>query len=321
MKPERVKITTAVVAVALLVFFLVPLPVSRVRDIALVEVQPQALSMVYAPADGGILESVDVSKGDRVEKGADVLAHFRNQELKFALDDAISQAAIAKVQIDALQEQFDKTTDNNLRAEIEQQLIKAHGERNKYAKQVPGLEQRVRDLSLKATRSGVVFGLPKPEDIGKHWHAEEGRPFCSIGEPMRLRVLVPVSPADYRLLKEDLKARRDAHSDLEVTIRVIGRGRKTWEGRISHMPESEAREVPPALTSKHGGPLAFKQGSASQNGYVPLSQQYLIGVDILDPDAAISPGALAQVKVHCRWRTCAWWVWRTISQTFDLGLM
>ncbi|MBL8799723.1 MAG: hypothetical protein JNM56_37925 [Planctomycetia bacterium] len=320
MKPRRVRATATVVGVLLIVFLLVPLPVSRVRDTGLVEVQPQAVGMVFAPADGGILKSVEVQKGIRVEKGIDTLATFHNQELKFALDEAVSQAAIAKVQIDALQEQYDKTADNNLRADIEQQLIKAHGERNRYAKQIPGLEQRVYNLNMKAPRSGIVYGLPQPDDIGKHWNVEEGRPFCSIGEPMQLRVLVPVSPADYRLLKEDLAARRKANSDLAVTIRVMGRGRKTWEGRITHMPEAEAREVPPALTSKHGGPLAFKAG-AQPNTYAPFSQQYLIGIDILDPDAAISPGTLAQVKIHCRWRTCAWWVWRTISQTFDLGLM
>jgi hypothetical protein len=30
---------------------------------------------------------------------------------------------------------------------------------------------------------------------------------------------------------------------------------------------------------------------------------------------------MAQVKIHCRWRSGAWWAWRTISSTFDLGLM
>ena len=46
-----------------------------------------------------------------------------------------------------------------------------------------------------------------------------------------------------------------------------------------------------------------------------------MGVDFLQPDASICPGTMAQVKVHCRWRTCAWWLWRTVASTFDLELL
>jgi hypothetical protein len=54
---------------------------------------------------------------------------------------------------------------------------------------------------------------------------------------------------------------------------------------------------------------------------VPQSQQYLVTVNLQDADPAVCPGTLAQVKIHCRWRTAAWWVWRAISSTFDLGLI
>jgi hypothetical protein len=55
------------------------------------------------------------------------------------------------------------------------------------------------------------------------------------------------------------------------------------------------------------------------NVYVPQSQQYLVGIDIVDPDDAIWPGVMAQVKVHCRWRSCAWFCWRWFNSAFDLG--
>ena len=77
--------------------------------------------------------------------------------------------------------------------------------------------------------------------------------------------------------------------------------------------------MPLALTIKAGGPVAVKP-STQPNVYVPQNQQYLVGIDILNADDAIRPG-VAQVKVHCRWHTFAWWVWRTISSTFDLGLL
>ena len=54
---------------------------------------------------------------------------------------------------------------------------------------------------------------------------------------------------------------------------------------------------------------------------VPQSQVYLVGIEINDPDGAICPGVLGQVKVHCEYRSCAWWIWRALSATFDLGLL
>ena len=71
---------------------------------------------------------------------------------------------------------------------------------------------------------------------------------------------------------------------------------------------------------KGGGPLAIKPGT-QQGHYVPQSQQFLIPIEFREPDDTICPGTLAQVKIYCRPRTCAWWVWRKISDTFDLGLM
>ena len=105
-----------------------------------------------------------------------------------------------------------------------------------------------------------------------------------------------------------------------MTIRVQGRDAHTWSGRISLLPESEAKDVPPALSNKYGGPLSVKP-SANPRQMAPQAQHYLVGIDLVDSDSAICSGTMAQVKIHNRWRTCAWWVWHTISSTFDLGLL
>ena len=88
---------------------------------------------------------------------------------------------------------------------------------------------------------------------------------------------------------------------------------------MTQLPESEAKEIPAQLTTKAGGPVAIKP-SSKPNSYVPQSQQYLIGIDILEPGTVVSPGTMAYVKVNCRWRTTAWWAWRAFSQAFDLGM-
>jgi putative peptide zinc metalloprotease protein len=109
-------------------------------------------------------------------------------------------------------------------------------------------------------------------------------------------------------------------ADLPVTLRIHGRDSAIWRGRIDRLPESEAREIPALLASRYGGPVAVKAGSRN-DAMVPQAQQYLVFIDVLDPDAGISAGMLAQAKIHCRPETCARWLWRTLNNLFDLGLM
>jgi hypothetical protein len=172
-------------------------------------------------------------------------------------------------------------------------------------------------LTLRAPRDGVVMSPPKIDEVGKQWEKDQGTPFCKIGDPTVLQALMPVPPADYRLLKEDLAQ----NPGLPVTIRVQGRAELTWKGRVLQLQESEAKEVPPQLTTKFGGPLAVRPTGGQQNQYVPQAQHYLVAIEFLQRDDYIQPGTLAKVKVHCQWRSCAWWVWRTVSSTFDLGLL
>src|SRR6266550_4696394 len=103
---------------------------------------------------------------------------------------------------------------------------------------------------------------------------------------------MPISTGDSRLLKEDREEAQHAGKDLNVDIRVQGLGAKTWKGKIAQMPESEAKEVPLALTIKAGGPVPIKPPT-QPNQYIPQNQQYLVGIDIVNPDDAICPGTLA----------------------------
>src|SRR5207247_9842475 len=128
---------------------------------------------------------------------------------------------------------------------------------------------------------------------GEQWERERARPFSRTAEPKQLWVWAPGSTSDYRLLKEGREEVQRKGKDLDIDLRVQGLGAKTWKGRIAQMPESEAKEVPLALTIKAGGPVPVKP-STQPNVYVPQNQQYLVGIDILNPDASICPGTMAQ---------------------------
>jgi multidrug efflux pump subunit AcrA (membrane-fusion protein) len=314
MQAPRVTLTVTVVAILILCFFLVPLPVSRVRQQAVVEVQPEAVEKVFVPVPG-ILEHLDVRDGQWVQRG-DILAEFRSLELEHRLGEARSDFEVRVGQVKSLQEEADQASDPEKKKELLAQIATAESERQSYELQVGALERERARLVLRAPRSGIVMSPPLIDDVGKLWEKGEANPFCSIGDLSQLRAVMPVRPADFRLLKEEIQE----SGDLDIVVRIQGRTSRTWKGKITQMPESEAKEVPLALTTKAGGPLAVKQGQRP-NVYVPQDQQYLVGIDLVNSDAAIRPGNMAQVKIHCRWRPAAWWVWRTISQTFDLGLL
>jgi putative peptide zinc metalloprotease protein len=170
--------------------------------------------------------------------------------------------------------------------------------------------------NLRAPCAGVVMNAPRPDEVGKNWDKENTQPFCTIGDPNSLRAVVPVPPSDYHLLQSDMADGRA----LAVSIRAPGQGTNIYQGRIKELPASDAKDLPLPLTHRGGGPLAVKPNN-DPNLNVPQSQQYLVSVDILQPDGSLVPGTIVKVKIHCRWQTGAWWCWRAISSAFDLGLI
>lgn len=315
MQPRRVGISAGIAFSLLLTFFFLPLPVSRVRQPALIQIRPDAVEKVYAPATA-TLEIVHVRDGETVQAG-DLLAEFRSREMEGELEEARGQYAGRVVQLKALRQQAAETIDPLERSKIETNIAQADGERLLYARQIDVVEKRIRALSVTAPRAGVVLGAPRPEDLGKLWEKDQGVPICSVGNPRRLRAVMPLSSADYRLLREDV----DSGQPPAATVRVHGGEWRTWHGQLAPLPESEALDVPIALTVRGGGSLAMKQGTRP-NTFVPQTQQYLVGIDLVGAEEeGIWPGTRAQVKVHCRYRSAAWWAWRAISSAFDVGLI
>lgn len=325
MKMWRVLVSSCALALLFLCFFLVPLPVSRVRQTGLVQVRPDAADKVYVQVPGdldrvpGILEQLHVRDGQFVPENFE-LAKFRNLTLESELVAARIELSI---RTDGLRETKDKMSGVKTEADrgkLQVEIASIKGEQDQWAAKVREYETMRDQLVLKAPRAGVVMGPPRIEDLGKQWDKDRTTPFCSIGDPRRLWVLLPVTTAEYNLLKEDRREALSLGRDLSVELRVQGREGRIWRGAIAQMPESEAKDVPLALTDRAGGPIAVKSMTQAGDG-VPQQQQYLLAIDIQDPDDAICPGTFAQVKIHCRWHSCAWWLWRTLNEMFDLGLI
>lgn len=317
MKAQRVVLTSIGLAGLLLVFFFVPMPVTRVRQLGLVQVHPDHQVNLHVEVPS-ILQKLHVKEGETVTKGK-VLAEFVSPDLEAKLEQAQAQQTIKENVVKETANTMPLAREAKDRDSLSQAMMKAKAELKGAQSNLGDLQRIKEKLIIRAPRHGVVMGLPKPDEVGKSWDREQSTPFCTIGDRIRLRVLVPVPPADYDLMLQNKKL-VGGERHLGVTIRVQGRAQHTWQGHVSLWPEAEAKTIPPALSNKGGGPLAIKPAN-DPNQLIPQAQVFLVGVDIDDPDAAICPGAMAQVKIHCQYRSCAWWTWRAICTTFDLGLM
>ena len=324
MKPARVTMTVAAVAALVLAVFLVPLPVSRVGMTGLVQVHPQYVAQrhVHVP---GQLKKLYVSEGQHVTYNQ-VLAEFTSLELESRILRATTELEIKQKSLVALDRAISDETDPERKGQLQQQRFRAEEGRKKAKDEIEAAERERQKLVLRSPRDGVVIGLPLPEEIGKMWNWNRDIPdkenstlFCSVGDRTKLRIIVPVAPSDLQVMKEDLE-HPGGDKTLPVTIRVVGRGMKTWTGKVTTLPPSEAKTIPVALSTKVGGPIAIKPSDDTQH-LQPQSQVFLVDVDLEDPDEAISLNSLAQVHIHCRYRSCAWGIWRWVSSTFDLRLL
>ncbi len=277
---------------------------------------------VYVP-ENGILTEVLVHDGQEVGRGQD-LARFRNPQFEFDRQQIEKERDAAAAQLTSITGRLaDFRGDLAARAKLEQDRNDADNAFKTAKAQLARQEKMIGDSEiLKAPRAGMVMGTPKKEDINRMWEKAESQPFCTVGDVEKLRVLMPVNAADYREIRQNLERVRREHPDapyLEVSILAKNRSDHEFTGRITRVPDTDEKNVPLPLTHRGGGTLATKPGG-DPNVNTPMVQTFLVAVEIIDPDPTLVPGTLATAKVHLKWRSGAWWVWRSIASSLDVGL-
>jgi putative peptide zinc metalloprotease protein len=321
MKSTRVYITMLVFGGAIAAFFLVPLPVSRVHQTGLIGHNPASADAILLLEPARLIQLEPNGRPGRTVREGEVLAKFASEQLEVEL---------AKTK-NARQEQQRTVVDlqrivNENRGKVDKDQLEGYEQQAREAEQkamsadadVRFLEMRKAKLAeLRSPRSGMIATAPKREDVGKLFDkgSTETQPLFVIGDPTKLVIRIPVTPQEFRVLKEDLPER----GELDVSIYVKGRTDREFHGKLRHLPGQNASNVPVQLTQRGGGPLAVKP-SEDPNVLIPLAQTYLLEVEIDDPDGAIKPGQLCVVKVHAKWRSGAWWVGQTLANALDLGL-
>jgi putative peptide zinc metalloprotease protein len=331
MKRLRVAATCTVAAVILGFLCFVPVPISRIRGVGLVQPHPDSAGVAVVRRSG-YLQELKAQAGGAVTKDQ-VIAIFRDPELEDQLITALTDYENHKAHLRLLQIQKDLTSsDPKQISQIDEEIARVTGKRDTAKTKAETLEKiRARDLVIRAPRDGIVGQSPRIDEVGKYFEAARDQsqgpqPLFTVIEPGRVRVCLPVPTPDFNRLRENMqeveddRVRLGVDRPLSVSIRVHGLDSSTWKGKVARLDESEARTIPLALSNRAGGPVPIKPGNKS-GALIPQTQQYLVYVDITDPDPAIQPGAFSQVKIYCRPETCLHWLWRKVNDTFNLRLM
>src|SRR3954451_15325827 len=86
MKRKNVSVSATILAIVLAGFFFLPLPISRIRQVGLVQIDPPAVRKVTL-TDDAILTALHVENGQAVAAGH-LLAEFRSPKLEAELATA-----------------------------------------------------------------------------------------------------------------------------------------------------------------------------------------------------------------------------------------
>lgn len=316
MKSKRVYITMTIAAALIAAVFLLPLPISRVRDVGLVAVNPRHAEplTLNQPAH---LVMLSVVEGQQVRQGQKI-AGFDSRDLQEKIAQEKSRRDEKREEVRVLRTAAVGTKKVDEVRQIESQIITADSEAYQHEKLMAWADSERGKLNLVAPRDGVVMGLVKQSEIGKLFdkNTQQSKPICTVGDPTKLIIKVPISPMDHKLLAEDMPR----GGELMASVYVNGRTDRIFIGRVRELPKSSAKQVPYSLTNRSGGPLAVQQSGENGQELSPIAQVYLVEIEVNDPDASIKPGALVNTKIHCEWRTAAWWLKRKVTEALDFGL-
>jgi len=225
MKRWRVVTTCSVVGAILAFICFVPVPISRIRGAGVVEALPDAQSKIYLEVPGK-LEALSMRPGQYVHKG-EVLARFVNYELQTKVNGARSEVELHANEEARYQRELKDVASNPVQSnEVTGRLHKATSEKETAQTKLNGWLFEQSKLVLMAPRDGVIGIGPRPDDVGKYYEVQTdpNNPFCTINDPSRLRVVLPLVTPEFNQLKENVE---HLNSTARATMRHL------WSAKVN----------------------------------------------------------------------------------------
>lgn len=312
LRPERVATSVVVSLLFVAAFFFLPIPWYRSATFML---EPRDVRHVHTAAAGDLVR-VLVKPGDNVEAGqilaelADPVKHDRRRQLlvdrqvqkqEIALYEAIDDPATAAVAREAL-------------ASIDREIAE--------------IDADLKLLTLTAPCAGTIVApartpRQKMEQAKLHLENWTGTPLdeknadCFLEERTHLLDIAP-GPKQQALIYLDQADLGDVRPSMELHLKFDEHSDRTYTGFIRVISSAQFDEVPPNLSTKHGGQLATVTGNDGKERV--QDALYKVEVDLESEFPGLQSGLRGEARFLVTNRTAARWVWRAFQRTFNFRL-
>ena len=300
----RLSITFAVLGIAAGLFFFLKLPYSVPASFVTAPDKPEYVFIEVT----GVLSQQFVQDGDRILRDEDsgelFLEKTGGPPLLAVLENPQKQDELLTAE--RMEYQHRKTaevwqhSDPAKRREAPQQEKMAEG----FQQQKESVQQDLDRLKLCAHRAGTVIQPPKPEKLGSLLELGP-TPFCQIGDPHNLQAWLVVDQGYIDLIREGQG----------VQLKFYSHALKTFDGKISAIPNVDVEHLPPELSNLAGGEVTTK-ADPKTNQQVPVHTLYYAVVPIDNPDLHLEPGLRGKAKVEADPISLYTRIWRWVKRTF-----
>jgi putative peptide zinc metalloprotease protein len=323
-KKERLRISLAVIAAAILAFVFLPLPY---RIFCTLKVEARDAKTVFVEVPGSLVE-VFVTPGQAVKKG-EVLARLTNKDIEAAVAELDGKEKQSAAELDSLQRQSHGDQQAALQVAHTEELHEG------YLKQLQQKKRELKELELIAPIDGYVIPptpLPQPqaddaERLPSWWgtpletrnlgaYLKAGVPFCQIGDPKKMQANMIIDQADI-----DMVAAQDGNKPgSKVVIKLDELPFESYTSEVIGISKRDMKNTPRELSHKTGGDLQTKTDPTS-GVEKPLNPSFEALAPLANDEGLFRVGLRGGAKVTAnRWLSLGDRVWRWFGQTFHFKM-
>ena len=314
-KRKNISATAGIVAVALVIFFWLPLPYN-VK--CAVEIKPSEATRVIVKSPGR-LEEVAVKAGDRVKEG-EVIARLSNVPLDLSVQEVERQQKLYEAQYVSLREMTHQDPEAVGQIRTIERALQSTTE------SLHSLEQQHSWLTITAPASGVILppeekkqppqvdgqlptwegSLLRPENLGARVEIDEI--VCLVGDPTQFEALLIIDQTDLPVVSEGKSVR----------VRLDAYAGETLRGTILEIAGADMEVSTAAMSNTTGGQLATVTDAAGVQR--PQSASYEARVPLEDLSVELRAGLRGRGKIKAEMKTLAWRLWRVLTRTFHFRI-
>lgn len=281
------------------------------------EIQPEAAKEVHTLSSGKIKRWN--KRPEDIVKKDEIICELENSELEYQRTKAWGELQTARIKLTELERLAAGDPEYIIYMRIQEDEVRTK------TKLYNVLDNKYKNLTVRSPIDGIVF-RPPPKDDSRAAKSQEqlpswsGDPFDSSNADIYFQdgdliCLVGPNPTMEGLMIVDQHDRDLLQIGDKVSIMLESARLESVRGEIVGFSTSEIKEAPPQLAIATGGTLDTKTDETGRT--VPISTSYQVRVALSQDDIPARPGYRGESRVHLKWRSLGWRLYRYFITTFN----